>query len=136
MIIKFNPSRALLSCTGGFLMNFIIKFSCFQYLKTGQKFGATYFKINEEMECLEEIQSKGLKRIYKIGTIFNQVYALAMFYHLLFGNLTILGKLQGIPVLIIYTFTALIRTGWNLSSEPLHVINTFLEFERKLLVSG
>ena len=82
-----------------------------QYLKAAKIFGATYLEINEEMECLKEIQSKRLKRIYKSGTILHQVYALAMSFHLIFGHLTILEKLQGVPFLLMYTSAAIIRTG-------------------------
>jgi hypothetical protein len=60
------------------------------------------------------------------------MYAFAIVFHFTVSNLTTLERLQGILFLVIYAFGGILRTGYNLDNEPIHVINTFLKFEDKL----
>jgi hypothetical protein len=102
-----------------------------KYLKVAQIFGATHVEI-EENGSIKMANSKRILYIYKIGTVLHRMYALAMCIHYMIGHLTPLEKLKGSMCLIVYTFSAIFRTGIKLENEPIQLVNMFLELEKQI----
>lgn len=93
----------------------------------------TPFEYHPKTGKLVRITSKNHIVQFKLQCLISVLYSTGMLLNLCFGSLTTAEKFQGFVFFLLYLTVIVMRWNYDLKIDGMQAINTFIEFERKVL---
>lgn len=98
-----------------------------------QRLNCTPFEFHQRSGRFKIIKVSRIIRIFKLQGVLSVIYCAAMFLNISFGPLTLSKKLQGLVLFVACITASIARWNWTIDVGPIQIINTFLDFEEKIL---
>lgn len=106
-----------------------------RHFKLTRLIGSEPFEFDSKSKKLILMKSRRRVRVFQLQSFLTFMYFLVLLYNFLFGQLSVLKRLQGVPFVVCYA--VLVSIGWNVGLDvaPIQVINSILNFE-KVAIQG